>query len=205
MKKFGPWAAAACMVMMGASPAWALYKVVGPDGKVSYTDRPPQGAEGKAVPMDRDSREAANPNAALPFALRAPAARFPVTLYTTTGCEPCERGRQLLRQRGVPYRERTATSDADRAAWLQVTGSAEAPALAIGNQMLHGLEENSWNRYLDAAGYPRQSLLPASYTPAPPQPLVSSTATPAPASEAAPPTPAAAQPPAPPASGSFRF
>jgi len=34
-----PWAAAA--LLMAAGPAWALYKVVGPDGKVTYTDRPP--------------------------------------------------------------------------------------------------------------------------------------------------------------------
>ena len=204
MNKMARWALAACMAAWAAAPAWALYKVVAPDGTVTYTDRPPPDVQGKVVPLDRAARQAAaNAESNLPFALKQATSRFPVTLYTTADCEPCDRGRTLLRQRGVPYSERTANTDADRAAWQRITGSTQAPALTIGSQRINGFEEGSWNSYLDAAGYPRQSALPASYTPPAPQPLVPPAAA-APAQQPDTPAPAPQAPP-PPASGSFRF
>jgi glutaredoxin len=207
MSTIARWTVAACIATGAVAPAMAQYKVVAPDGTVTYTDRPPATAQGnKVVPMDRASREAAaNAESSLPFALRQIATRFPVTLYTTADCEPCDRGRALLRQRGVPYSERTANTDADRAAWQRVTGGSQAPTLAIGNQRLNGFEEGSWNSYLDAAGYPKQSALPASYSPPPPQPLVAPAAATPVQPQAEAPAPAAPQTPPPPASGSFRF
>ncbi|MEW6705951.1 MAG: glutaredoxin domain-containing protein [Pseudomonadota bacterium] len=198
------WGLAACLAALGCVPAWAQYKVVGPDGKVTYTDRPPPAAESKLAPLGRNPREAGGADAALPYALRSVASRYPVTLYTTSDCEACDRGRQLLRQRGVPFRERTANTDADRAAWPQVVGGNQAPALSIGSQKLTGLSESAWHSYLDAAGYPRESQLPASYRPPAPQPLVAPAAAQPEPSEPAPAAEAATAAP-PPASGGFRF
>ena len=45
-------AAVAVMAVLTALPAAALYKVVGPDGKVTYTDRPPAPASGRISPDD---------------------------------------------------------------------------------------------------------------------------------------------------------
>lgn len=202
MKTMNRWGLAACIAAFGCLPAWAQYKVVGPDGKVTYTDRPPPSAEGKTVPL-RGGRDVAGSDANLPYALRNVMGRYPVTLYTTADCAPCDQGRQMLRQRGIPFRERTATTDADRAAWASAVGGTQAPVLTIGSQKLSGFQDAAWNSYLDAAGYPRESQLPASYTPPAPQPLVA--VAPAPQPDAAPapaPTPAA---PPPPASGGFRF
>lgn len=202
MKTMNRWGLAACIAAFGFAPAWAQYKVVGPDGKVTYTDRPPPAAEGKTVPL-RGGKDSSVGDAGLPYALRTVASRFPVTLYTTPDCSPCDQGRQLLRQRGIPFRERTAATDADRAAWASTVGSQEAPVLTIGSQKLKGFQDSSWHSYLDAAGYPRESQLPASYTPPAPQPLVA--AAPAPQPEAAPPPAPTPTVPPPPASGSFRF
>lgn len=195
-------AALACAALMASLPAWALYKVVGPDGKVTYTDRPPTSDAGKAVPLG--SSNTSGPAAAsLPYALRNAVSRFPVVLYTISDCDPCDRGRDLLRSRGVPFQERIASSDADKAAWQSKLSSSQAPVLSVGGQMLRGLSVDQWHAYLDVAGYPRESQLPANYSAPPPQPLVDR---PAPAPATAPePTPAAAQEPPPPASGGFRF
>jgi glutaredoxin len=112
-----------------------------------------QGATGTPPPAS---------TAALPFELRTVAARYPVTLYATRSCAACDAGRSLLRQRGIPYAERLVT-DGDAETLQRLTGGRELPALTIGSQSLRGFAAEQWTAYLDAAGYPRQSRLPATH------------------------------------------
>jgi glutaredoxin len=199
----------AVLLGSGASPATAQYKVVGPDGKVTYTDRP--APQTTAQPILRDGGGAANtaaspPAPALPLALREPASRFPVVLYTTKDCAPCDRGRSLLRERGVPYREWQATPQTDASAWSRATGSDQVPTLKVGQQVISGFNFEAWNTYLTTAGYPTQSVLPPSFPVPVPQPLQAATRQ-EPRPPAEPPPPAAVAPvePPPPAPGGFRF
>jgi hypothetical protein len=88
-----------------ATSAHALYKVVGPDGRITYTDRAPGVNEGRVSPLGGRTVPVVN-EVVLPVELRQAATRYPVTLYTTSGvCEPCDAARAQLRQRGVPHRE----------------------------------------------------------------------------------------------------
>ena len=157
-----------------ALPSHALYKVVGPDGKVTYIDRAPSSDLGRVQPISRDGTPApeASPNAALPSDLRQVSTRFPVTLYTSTDCSPCEAGRRLLQQRGIPYVERRVSSEDDAEAMNRITGGRSVPALMVGSQALRGLSDTDWHAYLDAAGYPRESKLPRGYQPPAATPLV---------------------------------
>jgi glutaredoxin len=198
-----PWAPLACAALLLSTTAWSQYKVIGPDGKVTYTDRPPAAEQGKVAPAARSS-EGSPGTGALPYALRTAASRFPVVLYTTPDCEPCDRGRDLLRTRGVPFQEKVASSAADLDAWRRQIGSEQAPVLAVGAQMLRGLAVDAWHNYLDVAGYPRESRLPANYAAPAAQPLAGRTPPPpAPAEEA--PALRAPDPAPPPASGGIRF
>ncbi|MEO8080218.1 MAG: glutaredoxin family protein [Caldimonas sp.] len=158
--------------LMAALPAMAQFKVIGSDGRVTYTDRQPNATDGRVSALGaRTPAEAAEPE--LPFELRQPASRYPVTLYTTSGaCEPCTAARQLLKQRGVPFAERQVVSAEDSEALERLSGAREAPTVTIGTQLLRGLSVEVWNSYLDAAGYPRESKLPASYQYRPATPLV---------------------------------
>ena len=155
-----------------AAPAMAQYKVTGPDGKVTYTDRAPNPTEAQVTSLGaRAVRQAAEPE--LPFELRQMASRYPVTLYVTSdACEPCNSGRQMLRQRGIPFNERVVKTAEDGEALEKLTGAREAPTLKIGSQILRGYAAESWGAYLDAAGYPRTSRLPANYEYPAVQPLV---------------------------------
>ena len=93
-------------------------------------------------------------------------------LYVSDGvCASCDGGRELLRQRGIPFAEKQVLSAADGVALERLTGARDVPALTIGAQSLRGLSNEVWNSYLDAAGYPRTSRLPASYQYAAPTPL----------------------------------
>jgi glutaredoxin len=152
----------ALSALLLCAPVHALYKIVGPDGKVTYTDRLPSPADGRVTPLNAAGAGAGDA-ATLPLELRQVAARYPVTLYVIADCAPCDSARALLRQRGVPYVEKIVQSGEDAEALQRLAGSRDAPTLMIGQQPLRGLSADTWNAYLDAAGYPRESRLPAGY------------------------------------------
>jgi glutaredoxin len=153
--------AAACLLAL--APAQAQYKVIGADGKITYSDREPSATEGRVTALGaRTAQQQPDPD--LPFDLRQASTKYPVTLYTSPGtCEPCAQGRQYLKQRGVPFSERQAVSSEDVDALEKLSGGREAPTLTIGSQVLRGFASDSWGQYLDAAGYPRESRLPSTY------------------------------------------
>ena len=156
----------AATLLLAAAASQAQYKVIGPDGKVTYTDRAPTTPEGKVsgIGAKAPAQAALGAQADLPFDLRQVATKYPVTLYTVAGaCEPCASARQLLKQRGIPYAERQVVTDEDSEALEKLSGGREAPTLTIGSQTLRGLAAEVWVSYLDAAGYPRESRLPTSY------------------------------------------
>lgn len=189
-----------------ALPAAAQYKVVGPDGRVTYTDRPvapPPGGQVQSLRAGVARLAATAPAStgpALPLDLRTVASRFPVTLYTTAECAPCDSGRSLLRQRGIPYTERQVLSDEDASLLQRLTGGRTLPTLTVGGQALRGLQADDWSNTLDLAGYPKDSRLPPGWAPPAATPLARAVASAAPATPAAARNPEpAAEPPAEPA------
>lgn len=189
--------AAPLVLLLAASPAHALYKVVGPDGKVTYTDRPPIGTSDKVTSIS-NTGSVVPADVALPLEIKQAAQRFPVTLYTPTECDPCTAARALLRQRGIPHTERLVMSAEDADALQRISGSRDTPTLMIGGQALRGFSTDLWNSYLDSAGYPRESRLPSNYQFQAATPLtVQRDATPAQATRSAPPAPVAPATPQP--------
>jgi glutaredoxin len=182
--------------VLGSLPASALYKVVGPDGSVTYTDRPPIAQNVRVNQMARSGRATpASGDSTLPPELRNAAARHPVTLYTSAECSPCDAARRYLQQRGVPYGERRVVTQEDADALERLVGGRTVPSLTIGPQPLRGYAEADWARYLDVAGYPAENRLPRGWPVPEPLPVTER----APARTAASPAPAAPPSPAPPA------
>jgi glutaredoxin len=152
----------ALLAALAALPALAQYKVVQPDGSVTYTDRPPNAPNARVTPLGRYGVPLA-PEVGLPLELRQAVQRYPVVLYAAADCAPCDSGRRLLQQRGVPYSERRIVTEDDAAALERAVGGRTLPALTIGAQALRGLSETDWGAFLDAAGYPRESRLPRNW------------------------------------------
>ncbi len=113
------------------------------------------------------------------------AGQYPVTLYSGDNCGPCASARSLLTTRGVPFTEKTVSTNDDAQALQRISGDNSLPFLTIGSQQLKGFSDAEWTQFLDAAGYPKSSVLPASYRQAPATPLVTVAPTPAPATTAA--------------------
>jgi glutaredoxin len=175
----------------GDAIAQQIFRTVTPDGRITFSDKAPLEASARAptavgVPIAGAGAD----NGALPFELRQVAARYPVTLYTGPGCAPCGQGRGLLSSRGIPFTEMTVTTVEDIEALKRLAGAPSLPFLTIGGQHIKGFSEIEWVQFLDAAGYPRTSQLPASYNRPAAAPLVA-------AQQAQPPVPPAEAAPAP--------
>jgi glutaredoxin len=153
--------------------------VVGPDGKVSYTDRPPADQPSQSLKTNGSVADTAS----LPFEVRQAASRYPVTLYTSTECTPCDQGRKALKARGVPFTEKTVQTAEDDKALQAQEGTRSVPVLRIGSQQLKGFMASDWNGYLDAADYPKQSKLPPNYQWPKPVPMVAQPSKPTVAAE----------------------
>ncbi len=199
------------VALLASVPALALaqYKVVSPDGSVTYTDRPPADASMRVTPLGSTPATAATTSVNLPIELRQLSQRYPVVLYTSADCPACDSGRQWLGERGVPYRERSIATEQDAQALVVLIGARTVPSLTIGAQPVRGFSSGDWQSYLDAAGYPRENKLPPGWQPPAVVALVARP--PRPAVAAAPPPRVRALPPVappdstPPESGGVRF
>ncbi len=183
-------------VFSSAVTAQQVFRIVGPDGKVTFSDKPPPVAANARVTAASADGNRATANASLPFELRRVAGQYPVTLYTGDNCGPCGSARSMLTARGIPFTERTVTTNEDTQALRRLSGESMLPFATIGSQQLKGFSDAEWTQFLDAAGYPKSSVLPANYRLPAPTPLVAVN-TPAPAAAAQPGAARAAAAPAP--------
>ena len=142
---------------IGPSYAQQVYKSVDKNGRVTYSEVPPLPGSGDKLTGDSAA------SVSLPYALQQVVSRYPVTLYTTADCGPCINARLMLTQRGVPFTERTVSSNEDITAYKRLNSDNNFPLATIAAQQLKGYEESEWTKYLDAAGYPKSSNLPRNY------------------------------------------
>lgn len=197
-----PWIG--CAVLLAAAmnaavglPAWAQHRVVEPDGRITYTDRPLSYEQARPGGERSAGEGVGNPpgsdwTAGLPYDQRQAAQRWPVRLYTSPACPACDQGRDWLRRQGVPVREGQVLREEDVTELLRETGGRELPVLMVGGQRLLGFASSEWGELLRLAGYSLGQPLPATWQAPAPQPLVPvkpvppATARPAPVAPAAP-------------------
>lgn len=192
--------------------AQQVFRIVGPDGKVTFSDKPPVQTNAKVTTgTGANAAGGGLGNAALPFELRQVAQKYPVTLYTGDNCGPCQSARTLLLSRGIPFVEKTVNTNDDAQALQRLSGDSSLPFATIGGQQLKGFSDTEWTQFLNAAAYPSTSILPANYRQPPATPMVVISATPAnapanaPARAATAPAPPAPAAPAPSNPAGIRF
>lgn len=177
--------ACAALTLAASTYGQTVYRIVGPNGKVSFSDQPPPPASNAKVTTEAPGGGSAV-GASLPFDLREVVRRYPVTLYTSANCSPCASARNLLNSRGVPFTERTVNTNEDAEALQRLSGDTNLPVGTIGGQQLKGFSDVEWTQYLDAAAYPKTSVLPANFKQSAPRPLVAMKAAAPPAVPTAP-------------------
>lgn len=149
-----PFLASALLVLFaGAAGAQQMYRWTDANGRVHYTDRPPQtAAKVEARTLTAGAAESSNVDFGTAQAMK----NFPVTIFTAPSCQaPCAQGRDLLNKRGVPFREISVTDEKLREQLKTVSGDTQVPVLTVGRDVTKGFEAGMWTTALDAAGYPK--------------------------------------------------
>ena len=150
-----------------------VYRIVGSDGRVTFSDKPPLvESQVKSVVGATAAGRAPGNATGLPYELQQVASKYPVTFYVSNDCSPCASARVMLVSRGVPFTEKTVSSNEDVQALQRISGETSLPFLTIGSQQLKGFSDAEWTQYLNAAGYPLTSKLPTGYRAPAPAPLV---------------------------------
>ncbi|MFZ6689200.1 glutaredoxin family protein [Undibacterium sp. SXout11W] len=148
------------LCLLGATAQAQLYKSVGPDGKVTYSDKPPPAnqklVETKTIATSQDVTN-------LPYELKLAASKNPVVIYTTSNCKPCSDGKNFLKGAGIPFLEKTVKTSADSDKLKQISGDIQLPFITIGGNKIHGYNQDEWKIAVTTAGYPDSNRLPASY------------------------------------------
>ena len=174
-------AALALLLCFGSAEA-QVYKWKDAKGVVHYSDTPDT-SHPKAEAVGGAPAPA---QAALPYALARAARNHPVTLYTADKCGACDQARDFLRQRGIPFSEKTVSSNADADALNQAGSDGSLPFLLIGRSKLSGFGAGQWGTALSAADYPARSMLPPSYRYSAAEPAAPAVTAPVRAAEPAP-------------------
>ena len=149
------------VIALGAAAtasAQQMYRWTDEQGRVHITDTPPpRGAKGV-----QKSRGSAAPAAQTegaqqtPYDLAVAMKDYPVSLYTAPLCkEPCQRARDHLNRRGVPFREVQVWDVGSNEELKRVSGSNQVPTLTVGSSVQKGYEISAFDELLDSARYPK--------------------------------------------------
>ena len=134
-----------------------VYRWLDEKGRLHAGDTPPPSARElekvRVAPTPTEPVE--------PYALQLARKNNPVTLYTTPNCPLCERARELLKARGVPFSEKSVVTDQPVEELERVVGRNALPSLVVGTKIQDGFAESLYDAMLDGAGYPKKGALPA--------------------------------------------
>lgn len=134
--------------------AQAVYKSVGPDGRVVYSDQPPPGhrvvhsrtfdaGSGSALPASA-TEQLAKLKSLKPA---APAGRDPV-LYSAAWCGYCQKAKAYLAGKGIAYREIDIDTPDGLAAFAQAGGGRGVPLLVAGERRVQGFVPAAYDELL---------------------------------------------------------
>lgn len=172
-------AVALALLLCAAGASAQMYKWTDAKGVVHYSDQPPEGKERKVeLKLFGSGAETGVGAGALPPALAEAVKNHPVILYTTTGCNACDQGRALLRQRGIPFSEKTVISSDDQQKLKEAGSAGRLPLLLVGSMKRVGFETDAWSETLSVATYPLERVLPPNYRYLPAQPAAPARAVP---------------------------
>ncbi len=148
-----------CLALLAAVPSLAqtLYKSVGPDGRVVYSDQPP--ADGK---VQKTMTFENLPSTTLPAATAAyleqqlkklrtssytpsAPATSGVVLYSADWCGYCKKAKAYLGEKGIGYREVNIDTPDGMTAFAQEGGGKGVPLLVADGQRVRGFSPPAYD------------------------------------------------------------
>ncbi|MBR0566891.1 glutaredoxin family protein [Azoarcus sp. L1K30] len=132
-----------------------MYKSIGPDGKVVYSDRPPvEGRIEKTITFE-NLPSSALPKQAASYVeqlkrLRASApvvaSRESTVLYSATWCGYCAKAKAYLAGKGISYEEIDIDTNEGKASFAQAGGGKGVPLLLARGQRVQGFSTAAYDK-----------------------------------------------------------
>ena len=155
--------AAACLLCAQTfAEVQTLYKSVGPDGKVSYTDRPPSTGHVEKT-LKFENLPASNipaPSLSYVEQLRRLRANIAATapapeagtliLFSAKWCTYCKLAKNYLTSKAIAYQEMDIDTTNGMAAFAQAGASKAIPLLVLGDRRLQGFSAPGYDAFLSA-------------------------------------------------------
>jgi glutaredoxin len=148
------------LLLCAAGAGAQMYKWTDAKGVVHYSDQPPAGKDAR---VETKSFASGGSQVELPYTLAEAVRLNPVVLYSSSDCKACDDGRALLKQRGIPFSEKTVKSNEDQQKLKEAGSDGQLPLLLVGSSRQVGFEAGAWNEALTVAAYPEQKMLPSNY------------------------------------------
>ncbi len=146
-----------CLAVLAAAPSVAqtLYKSIGPDGRVVYSDRPPtDGKVQKTMTFENlpSSTLPATTTAYLEQQLQTlrkssvtSAPTSGVVLYSADWCGYCKKAKAYLAGKGIGYREIDIDTPDGMESFAQAGGGKGVPLLVADGQRVQGFSPSAYD------------------------------------------------------------
>lgn len=132
-----------------ALPAQAeIYKVVGADGKVSYTDQPPQDKAARSETLKIQTYAGAPSVSSYAGSVRK------VTLLSAQWCGACKSAKAHLASRKIAYEEWDIDRSEFARAKMREIGATGVPVILVGKQKMVGFSPQGLDDMLKNAAAP---------------------------------------------------
>ncbi len=144
------WVALALATITLTAGAQTLYKSVGADGRVVYSDQPPVGGGAaktmklENLPVSVVPGASVTPQAASTSTPLTAEPRGDVVLYTATWCGYCKAAKAYLGGKGIAYRELDIDTPSGKTAFRQL-GARGVPVLLTNGQKIAGFTPQAYD------------------------------------------------------------
>jgi glutaredoxin len=138
-------------LLCALSAAAGVYKWTDSDGRVHYSDSPPENAKARKVDAKINTIKLPAVVSAAP-ANEESAQRARVRMFTTAWCGYCNKARAYLRARGTPFQDLDVETSATAKAEFDSIGGKGVPVIFAGNQRMDGYSEKRLEQMLKTAG-----------------------------------------------------
>lgn len=140
-----------CVSAVSTVNAQTVYKSIGPDGKVVYSDSPPSEGNVTKTMKFQNLPSSTLPASTLSYVeqLRlkqsSPTAMQGTVLYSAAWCGYCKQAKSYLARKGIRYEERDVDTPSGKASYAQAGGGRGVPLLLVKGQRVEGFSSEAYD------------------------------------------------------------